>query len=56
VIKIVFIVLGIALLVALIIGIFVCGFVKNPYTGERIWVGCCCCKKVPNFENDRNAL
>jgi hypothetical protein len=56
VIKIVFIVLGIALLVAAIIGICVCGFVKNPYTGGRVWVGCCCCKKTPNFEADRKPL
>jgi hypothetical protein len=56
VIKVVFIVLGVAIVVAIIIGCCVCGYVKNPYTGRRAWVGCCCCKRVPNFEADRYAI
>lgn len=26
---------------------------RNPYTGKRVFVGCLCCKKVPDFEADR---
>lgn len=29
------------------------GFVTNPYTGSRTYVGCCCCKTVPDFQADR---
>jgi hypothetical protein len=49
-------VLGIALLLFILIACCVCGYVKNPYTGKRVWVGCCCCKQVPDFESDRLAL
>lgn len=54
VVKIVFIVSGCLGLVVAVIGICVFGFVTNPYTGKRVYVGCCCCKKVPDFERERN--
>ena len=27
-------------------------FIKNPYTGLKVYVGCWCCKKNIDFEED----
>lgn len=47
--KILAIVFGIIFLIVGIGALFIFGFVRNPYTGERSWVGCLCCRKVPDF-------
>lgn len=36
--------------------IFIKGFVKNPYTGKLVWVGCCCCVKKIDFSKDRGEI
>lgn len=51
--KVIFSTLGSIAFVAVIGFTLVFGFTKNPYTGSRVFVGCCCCKKVPDFEADR---
>lgn len=51
--KVIFSTVGSVAFVVAIIAFCVFGFVKNPYDGSRVYVGCCCCKKVPDFEADR---
>jgi hypothetical protein len=53
VVKIVFIVTGAIGLVVFAIACYVCAFVTNPYTGKKVYVGCCCCKKAADFEKYR---
>ena len=49
VVKVVFSVCGSIGLVIGLISIYFCAFVTNPYTGKKLYVGCCCCRKPANF-------
>lgn len=53
IVKIVLIVCGAVGIIVGPLACYICAFVKNPYTGSRVYVGCCCCRKVPDFEKYR---
>ena len=42
-------------IILIIIGLTcIYGYQTNPYTGERKYVGCLCCKKPADFTNEDN--
>lgn len=55
VVKIVSIVFGVVGVFAVFLAIgysYLNCFIKNPYTGRRVYVGCWCCKKNIDLEKD----